>query len=301
MKTLRRALVAVSLTEADHGLLRYAALVAGLGDSQYVDFVHVLPEMRVPPDEAELEQTRLRLEAEVAEHFGRPREGLVVSCHAVQAARIDALLNFAVKHGCDVILLGHRKSHNGRRSMARRLAAIAPCSVWLVPEGAPVQINSILAPIDFSEHAADSLSVSTAIARWRGLEEIHALHVFFDPSTIRYDEHLEEIQGNEQRAFAQFLERVDCHGVRVEPLFEESTHVPDAILRVAQRHSADLIVMNTRGRSRAAAILLGSMTSDTMANSHIPVLAVKHFGAALHLFQVLVNKHFWSTPEPKTN
>ncbi|MBW3539496.1 MAG: universal stress protein [Planctomycetes bacterium] len=97
------------------------------------------------------------------------------------------------------------------------------------------------------------------------------------------------------------LESTDCHGVQVEPLFEESTHVPQAILRVAGRHEIDLIVMNTRGRSRAAAVLLGSVTSETLAATSVPLLALKHFGSRMTLLEALANHRLWDEPNPKTN
>ena len=37
--------------------------------------------------------------------------------------------------------------------------------------------------------------------------------------------------------------------------------------------------MSTRGRRRAAAILLGSITSRTLSTTHLPLLAIKHYSA----------------------
>jgi outer membrane protein OmpA-like peptidoglycan-associated protein len=51
----------------------------------------------------------------------------------------------------DLILVGHGRGHSGKRALARRLAMKAPCSVWVVPEGAPARLNRILVPVDFSD------------------------------------------------------------------------------------------------------------------------------------------------------
>ena len=45
--------------------------------------------------------------------------------------------------------------------------------------------------------------------------------------------------------------------------------------------------MGTRGRSRSAAVLLGSETEQTLMTTGVPVLTVKHFGARLRLSQAL--------------
>jgi nucleotide-binding universal stress UspA family protein len=128
-----------------------------------------------------------------------------------------------------------------------------------------------------------------------------AVHVYFDPSTIRYDEHVHEVLGREEDAFEKFIAGVDTQGIEVEPIFIEGTRTAEDILRTADRFESDLIVMNTRGRSLAASVLLGSTTSETMAATHVPLLAVKHFGSRMTLLEALVNHRIWEQPSPKTS
>jgi nucleotide-binding universal stress UspA family protein len=299
MSLFKRPLVALSLTAPDAGLLRYAARVLPVEGCEEVRFVHVVADRHAAPVEAELQDIRARLQSEVEAAFRTPAVRMVFD--VVHGARLDQLLALAVEHQSDVILLGHRKSRSGLRSLARRLAMVAPCSVWLVPEGARDRLTRILVPVDFSSHSADALGVATSLAAENGRRECLAVHVYFDPSTVRYDEHVDEVFGHEQAAFETLLAATDCHGVRVEPVLEESTRVPEAILRVSQERSCDLIVMNTRGRSRSAAVLLGSVTSETMAATTVPLLAVKHFGSRMTLMQALLNHRFWEEPSPKSN
>ncbi len=80
--------------------------------------------------------------------------------------------------------------------------------------------------------------------------------------------------------------------MKVTPLFEEGVNVAHTIGRVAQRQGADLIVMATRGRSRSAAILLGSVTEEMIIETRVPLLAVKHFGARLSVLQALLDRKF---------
>ena len=299
MSVFHRALVALSNSESDVGLLNYAAQVASLGDCEEICFVHAACTHPHSSQSDDIDSLLGAIQAEVGAHFGPV--GREVKFDVASGPRLDVILNTAAQRQSDVLLLGHRKERSGQRSLARRLAMIAPCSVWLAPEGAPARISNILVPVDFSSHSADALSLATAIAAAQGLKQCTALHVFFDRSTVRYDEHVAEILGNEQAAFDELVAAVDCHGVHVEPVFDESSHVPEAILRVANCFESDLIVMNTRGRSRVAAVLLGSITSETMAATTIPLLAVKHFGTRMKLLDVLVNHRFWDEPAPKTS
>ncbi len=293
MTAFERPLIALSLTDADQSLLDYAAVLAGSLAWDDILFAHVAA--------GDPQPWRQKLMDEVRRVFGQPQPPRQQSFHAVRGARLDQLLGLAVERQRDLIVLGHRRARSGRRSLARRLAMVAPSSVWLVPEGSAAQIANILVPIDFSNHSADALSVAVGIARAIGLKQLRAVHIFFDPSTIRYDEHVEEIRGQEEAAFERFIEPIDRQGVEVEPIFIEGTRTAQDILRLAEHSDTDLIVMNTRGRSHAAGVLLGSVTSDTMAATTVPLLAVKHFGGRMTLREALVNHRIWDQPSPKTN
>ena len=145
-------------------------------------------------------------------------------------------------------------------------------------------------PVDFSPRAADALSVATAVAATVGLDELHALHVRFNPAAVTFDEYEEIELANEHEAFALFVAPIDLNGIHVKPIFEESAEVAATVRRVAEETGTDLIVMGTRGRSAASAVLLGSETEQVIVESRIPVLAVKHFGARRRLLEVLLDE-----------
>jgi len=231
----------------------------------------------------------------------QPPSDVTFECHVRTGIRIDSLLEFITAHGSDMVLLGHRRIRSGQRSLAKRLAMIAPSSVWLVPEGAPVQISNVMAAIDFSQSSGDSLSVATQIAKAAGLPSCTALHVYFDQLTIRYDERAEEIRLNEQQSFDTFVASLNLHDVNVIPQFMEGNNVARTILYAAAQQQSDLLVMNTRGRSQSASILLGSVTSQVMTETPVSMLAVKHYGAMMNLFEALRHQDVWNRKNPKTN
>ena len=294
-----RPLIALSLTEPDEGVLRYAAMLARLFKWREVQFIHV-----VPPDRRQKFEPgpwQERLQAEASRLFDNPTLACELKFHAAEGSRLDRILETAAREERDLIVLGHRRMRSGRRSLARRTAMVAPSSVWLVPEGSPPEISSILVPTDFSEHSSDALQVAINVARAARVRELRALHVFFDASTVRFDEHLEDILGQEEEQFQRFLGRVDAAGIEVEPIYHESTRPSQAILRVAERCESDLVVMNTRGRSQAAFVLLGSNTSEALAATTVPLLAVKHFGSRMNLVQAILNQQIWHRGDVKTN
>jgi nucleotide-binding universal stress UspA family protein len=169
----------------------------------------------------------------------------------------------------------------------------------MVPENFESRIQRIIAPIDFSLVSADSLTQAAAIAAQYKVPEILAIHVYADESVIRYEEHELIKRGEEQAHFAELLQSVDTHGVRIKPLFIESIRAAEEILREAENYQADLVVISTRGHSKAASILLGSVTSSVMSDAKIPVLAIKHYGAHLSLWQTLLSSHLLNKAEAK--
>jgi nucleotide-binding universal stress UspA family protein len=282
MLPFQKILVAAACGEADHDLMAYAAMLGRTGSSEF-SIVHVLAaDGALPADRARA------ILAGWKPVFGAAAERTRFS--VLEGERLDALLRFVASDRPDVILLGHRRARSGRRSLARRLAMSAPCSVWLVPEGSPVGIRRVLAPVDFSTRSAGVLRVATRIAAAAALDECYALHVRFNEAYATFDEYESIEVAGEEDAFGLFVARLDLNGVDVKAVFEESPNIADTILRVAREKGCDLIVMGTRGRSRAASILLGSETEQTFIHTSVPVLAVKDHGSQLRLLQALLEQ-----------
>jgi sulfate permease, SulP family len=176
----------------------------------------------------------------------------------------------------------------------------APCSIWMVLEKTPAALRRILVPVDFSEHSADALRVALSLAHRLGDVCVAPLHVYFNAAVVTYEDYDQVLRGQEQKLFETFMSSIDTLGVDLTPVFEECASVAHAINRVAERIAADLIVMPTRGRSRAAAVLLGSVTEETIIETHTPLLVVKHYGAQLGLLQSLFDRKFRQKPDLHT-
>src|SRR5262249_2913985 len=147
-----------------------------------------------------------------------------------------------------------------------------------------------------SEHSADTLRVATSLARLLGVSACLALHVYFNTARATYEEYDQVLRGQEQAAFKKFVAPLDLSGIAVSPVFEEGANVAHVINRVAQRHGCNLVVMATRGRSRSAAILLGSVTEETIIDAQVPLLVVKHYGAQLGVLRALLDLQARNTP-----
>jgi nucleotide-binding universal stress UspA family protein len=285
-------MVALARTKADADLIQYAAMVVRLGTATAVRFVHVLPSADGRLAANDHDSVLASLRAGVPLHFTGVPETAQLSYDVLHGPLVDQLLTYAAENQVDLLLVGHKAATPGRRALARRLAMKAPCSVWMVPENSPPAFSRILAPIDFSEESADTLRVVTSMARLSGHTDCLALHVYFNEAVVSYEGYNHVLRGEEEQAYRKFIAPINCQGVKVTPLFEEGYNTAHVIQRVADREGADLIVMATRGRSRSAAILLGSVTEQMIIETRVPLLVVKHFGARLGVLQALLDRRF---------
>ena len=296
-----RTLVALSGTISDRKIVEYAARFAELGFAKHYHFVHV----RTPSPAVDMARLKQELtdymEELLSNHFACDRSRTTASCHVLEGDPVDKLIEFTVDQRCDLTIVGHRSGRTGQRRIASRLALVGPGSVLMLPELAPTTISKIMAPVDFSDQSADSVQVAASVAKAAGLAECTLTHVYSDASSIHYDEHQKNLEREERNQFSQFISKIENYGVKLTPFLLEGNKIAESILYAAKEQQSDLIVVNTRGRSKAASVLLGSVTSQVLIQSPVAVLAVKHFGAMLNLYQVLRDNHFWMKSGPQAN
>ncbi len=292
------ALAPLSMTRDDEEVIAYAKYLSDIDLCKRFSFVHVAP---ADASASSIEETSRSMRERVRKIFGSDYEPYLHGCDVVKgSSRLDTLLEQGLERNSDLILLGHRRETTAKRSLARRLAMMSHASVWMVPAGSRASIGKVVAPIDFSDASADSLGQAIGVARSTGAS-LEALHVYFDATVMRSEEHAELVDDKEQAAYAGFMENIPRDGVRIFPVFKESSDPADAILREAEAAGADLIVIGTRGRTIAATLLLGSVTSDVLANARIPVLAIKHFGDSMTLGEALRSAKLWRREEAHAN
>ncbi len=293
MKRFRHFMVALTRMEQDISLLRYAAMVARLGDPDQISFVHVQGAESGSTKQNSHNEVVDELQQLVQEHFEGVSANVERRFHVLRGPLIDGLLSFAAGQHVDLILLGHRSdARPGRNALIRRLTMKAPCSAWIVPDGAEPRIDRVLAPVDFSEHSADALTVAADLTARAGAAECIALHVYHAVAVITYEEAIPLVYGMEEDAYERFIAPINLHGIEPRPIFVESERIAATIHKVAQDEKVDLKVISTRGRSRSAAILLGSVTEGVIVEAQTPVLIVKHFGAKLGLLETLLGRSF---------
>jgi nucleotide-binding universal stress UspA family protein len=146
---------------------------------------------------------------------------------------------------------------------------------------AMITLKTILVPSDFSECSEAALRYGLELAR-RFDARLHLLHVVQDPLTQPWAaegfsaplfDMVEKWQKDAQARLVASIPLADIGRVTVT----STVAWPYAeILRYANQHGVDLIVMGTHGRSGVSHVLLGSIAEKVVRHAPCPVLTIRH-------------------------
>ena len=136
--------------------------------------------------------------------------------------------------------------------------------------------NRILVPTDGSEVAKSAVMVATELARQLDAA-LHAVYVVERSplSAVLDDNTAERIQyGN------RTLQTVADWGTEAAietttAVIKNGDPVHDAILEYTSENDIELVVMGTQGRGSVGRFMLGSVTTHTVRESHVPVMTVR--------------------------
>ena len=131
----QQVMAGLSATESDRSLIAYAKLLIKLGIIAKCQFVHVRTPQRVAEERISDAEVLDQCQRMIAGQFTATESQGQQVCQVITAqSRIDALIEFAATHQCDLALLGHRKCQTGCRSLARRMAMIRKDPPSLYPK-----------------------------------------------------------------------------------------------------------------------------------------------------------------------
>jgi len=305
MIALRRILFPTDFSPCAEQALDYALALANLYQAElHVFHATVLHEddphqlAHHLPDVAAL-RTRLRQLAEsdinAALAARKAGELKVKVAHRFSVAAAPAILDYAADKRIDLIVMGtHGRRGIGRLflgSVAEEVVRCAPCPVLTVREKAkprrPRPPKHILVPVDYSRHSQLALRYALEMAAlWQA--RVHLLHVveetlhpaFYASGKTSIFDFVPDIRRKSLQAMRELV--VKAKGPEVQTAF----HVVEGraaveIVKWAEKHPVDLMVIATHGLTGLEHLLLGSVTEKVLRTAPCPVFTVKAFGKSL--------------------
>jgi nucleotide-binding universal stress UspA family protein len=143
------------------------------------------------------------------------------------------------------------------------------------------RFETILVPVDFSDHSKEALDTAIQIAHLFG-STVHLLHCYHIQTAgispygiVLPSGYYADIRAAAEKHLNDWYEMVSNEGIQSESIL--SADSPSlAINLAAEEVEADLIVMGTRGLSGLKHAVLGSVAERVVRLAPCPVLTVKH-------------------------
>ncbi len=146
----------------------------------------------------------------------------------------------------------------------------------------PVQVEKILAPVDFSECSEHALDYALALAQLFEAELV-LLHVVELPFLPSYSMAgvpdlslpVEQLEETGRQRMEKMLEECRESYPRVEADIRTGAPFVE-VIDFARENEMDLVVMGTHGRSGLKELLIGSVAEKVVRKAPCPVLTVRH-------------------------
>lgn len=104
-------------------------------------------------------------------------------------------------------------------------------------------------------------------------------NTFFDGFSVlsvkKVNQLEKEMVDKAQASLALLLQDTVDHHISVNTVVVKSSNISEALLKVAKKSKAELIVMASHGRGGNKRVLIGSETLQVLTHSEIPVLVIR--------------------------
>ena len=301
MKYFSKAMIGLDLTEMDDILIEKTIVFLKFLGIEKCYFVHVAKDLAIPQEILDnhpelLSPSDESIEEKIADklkHFDFPST-IEIEIFAEEGEdQMEIFLRWALIKDVDLIIMGRKETLAGNGSLAKGIAKKAPCSILMLQEKRPAGLpKKIMVPTDFSDHTEMIYEFSERICK-----DLHAelvpVHIYqvphgYSKTGKTFEEFSEIMKENANKDFKKFLHKNNHHDLDCHFVLNESGDEGKLLLEEANKIDADMILLGSRGRTKSAAILLGSVAEKlVMVNNVLPMLIFKKKGETVGFFEAL--------------
>ena len=302
LSSFRRMLVCLDLSPMDEALIRYASLIAKIFEIDAVYFTHVAATFELPeeirekyPDVmAPLDETLAKEMSFSIDQFFEKPDNCDLHIDVLSGKTTDEVLKRCKVKEIDIALMGRKNTLDGSGLNSRKIAKACPCSVIFVPENPGYKLEKILVSIDYSEHSKMAFEVGIDIQKKCGAKllsnNVYRVPTGYHASGKSYEEFAEIMLENAKKDCHKFFKKLEMEGVDYDHTFslDDDPHPADKIYMKASELGVDMIILGSKGRTSAAAFLIGSVAEKlVMEDNDIPLFIIKKGRENLSLIEAL--------------
>lgn len=301
MIALKKIVTCLDLTTTDDKIIAYTSFLCDILDIEEVSFLHVNNRYEVPSEIREQYPNLVvnftdKLQAEAIEkvekNFSCKKPKVTVS--AVDGNAVEEILKKAKEIRTDVILMGRKPSHEASGTVPAEISRLSKCSVMIIPNTCEPGLKNIQLTMDFSKYSIMAMEAALQLAE-KTNANIYGQHVYHVPSGYHsigktYQEFAEIMLGHAKRDFLRFEKHMNIEDRKIEMIYslDDDLQPTDKIIEAANERRPDLLVIGSRGRTKAAAVLLGSVAKKLIQKLvDTPLLIVKDRKEGLSFLEAL--------------
>lgn len=299
MKYFSKAMIGLDLTEMDDILIQKTIVFLKFLGVKKCYFVHVAKNLAIPQEILDnhpelLTPSDESIEATIGDKLKQHNFPEDIEIFAEEGEnQLEIFLRWARIKDVDLIIMGRKETLDGSGSLAKGIAKKAPCSILMLQEKrSPGLPKKIMVPTDFSDHTEMIYQFSERICQ--DLEaELVPVHLYqvphgYSKTGKSFEEFSEIMKQNANKDFKKFLQKNNHRDLECHFVLNENGDEGKLLLDEAFNIGADMILLGSRGRTKSAAILLGSVAEKlVMANNVLPMLIFKKKGETVGFFDAL--------------
>lgn len=274
---------------SDTTILNHIERIKDAFNIQKIYFVHIAEDLCLP------ESSELLYSEHIAPMDENIRKVLIDDLEAAFKTLDDLKYEIIVKDGdpstellklidikqIDLLVLG-RKPKPGITYFSRQLASRAPCSVIFVPKSGHGEYRKILVPMDFTSTSKKALELAFTYQNDNEKTDVFPVHFYSVPKGYSktgksFDEFSSIMKENAKNKFKDLLPR---HlNKKFNLVLDKEENTAKNIFNYSLRKGADLIMIGSKGRTKIASFLSGSVAAKLVEMSyHLPILIDKRKG-----------------------
>ena len=139
----------------------------------------------------------------------------------------------------------------------------------------------ILMATDFSEASLPAWKRALAMAK-ESQTELFVIHAYEPPNVVQaaadapfvYEDWTQKVRASASKRLDLLVVEAQTAGVHATAIVEAG-NADESIVKAAEDHQADLIIMGTHGRKGVSRIFLGSVASRVIASAPCAVLTIR--------------------------
>ncbi len=296
-------MVALDFSYLDEALIRYTNSLCRLLRPEVLYFVHVYKDLEdidgplptrenynIPPDELLVRQMQ-----EATAQLLSPDCATNIHFEVKEGQPTEELLRWSRIKQIDLFVFGLKMARGGSGIGPQRVAMLSDCSVLLVPEMAPAQLNTILLPVDFSKFSQQVVLSALALQQQIPGAKLLLQHVYEVPigyykTGKTFDQFAEIMRFNATKAYYQFCRELNIPQEQLPCRFvlNPDGNIQEGIMESIREVQPSLLLIGSQGRTAVSSFFIGSVAEKLIRlNPKIPTLVLKRKGSNMGLLDAL--------------